>query len=613
MTTMTAKVSPPPSSSALSSPPSSPSPATQTAHEQPNSRSSSPSLPVDKQVDSSLNGIHHQHLNNPNLNHHHQPKSKSVSPPKPNAKLASDNNAMQIDSTDPPQSSGATAMNDQLMGGPVPPTGVTVPVRPPPRPFKRANLSLEQNPFEVSFSQSSSGAVPSAANPPSPRANSSNEPSRPESNDGASNNNAHSRNPSDADGPKSSPKPTLPPLSAIAEPTQEPTNSFPWGFSAALSDAGSLRAGPLSPAMLQGPRQQDGAAGAAAAATHPHSTHGYFDAPSLSFRTGLTPGLGRTGLTPLVGGPASFPPPSPNTAAFLAMVTNGAGGAAAQAVSQLTGGATITPNTLSALTGSLIQHANQSGDNSAPNPSSQAPPPSSQNGQHPLAVSRPAFGQQTQNYPNNQHPDQSYRGPVDSYPAAAQNAAAAAANGLFLLSQAHQELTKREEQQQAQAQADAAAAAAAASVNIRGAQKRSSTMNSNAPAVSQNGHNKRKSGDSTAPTPTSRPSNAKRARGSTGGTSTTVASAASVSPVQPTRSSTRRRKSEATFMGMEVASPDDDDGDSLDDEDMGATPGPPGSGKPKKFETEEEKRRNFLERNRQGMQFISAPVLLEID
>ncbi|KAG8984510.1 hypothetical protein FRB90_005263, partial [Tulasnella sp. 427] len=498
----------------------SPSPSTLSDVSSPSTPSHHPSPPLTQND----HQAHHSKLDHP---------PNTLSPPK-----QSDDLPM----SDPNESSGQETTKNGAPGG-----GLAVanpPVRPPPRPFKRANLSLEQNPFEVSFSQSSSSVV----RPTSPRANSNNSIANSEND--ASN---HSRNPSDAGpnnnnanptagGQKASPKPTLPPLSAIEGPTREGGPSFPWGFSAALNDAGSLRSGPLSPAMLPGPRQ-DGAAGPGGAASH-GTSHGYFDAPTLSFRTGLTPGIGRTGLTPLVGGPASFPPPSPNTAAFLAMVTN-PGGATNQQVSQLTGGATITPNTLSALTGTLMQH----------------------------------------------------------------NAAAAAANGLFLLSQAHQELTKREEQQQ---QAAAQAEAAAAAQNARGGNtRRASTMAQNAQqppaaaaAAAGNGHNKRKSGDVSAPTQASRPGG-KRARGSTAGTTAVAAS-----PTLPTRQSSRRKKSEVSFNVSEVDSPEQDEM-SIDEDDMEAmlaegqagvpTPlGGPGRAGQKKFETEEEKRRNFLERNRQA-------------
>ncbi|KAG9048467.1 hypothetical protein FS837_012841 [Tulasnella sp. UAMH 9824] len=548
----------------------------------------------------------------------HQPKP--VSPPKQSEDLPmTSNEEKETTANNSPEASKNGA-------------GLAVtnaPVRPPPKPFRRANLSLEQNPFEVSFSQSSSSNV----RPGSPRAN-NNAGSNVNGNSNANSENDtsnHSRNPSDAGannpgGQKTSPKPTLPPLSSIDGPTRESGPGFPWGFSAALNDTGSLRSGPLSPAMLPGPRQDGSTAAAGGAGSH-GTSHGYFDAPSLAFRTGLTPGIGRTGLTPLVGGPASFPPPSPNTAAFLAMVTN-PGGATGQQVSQLTGGATITPNTLSALTGTLMQHVNAtSGTDSTANANGAAANPSTagqaqngaagananQAGAHPLAVSH-TFG--AQNPVTNGAYSQTgasepggFRPPMDSYSGAAQNAAAAAANGLFLLSQAHQELTKREEQQQAQAAAQAEAAAQAANSARGAAPRRGSTMASTASTnnAAGNGHNKRKSGDVTAPTQAARPSGGKRARGSTAG-STAVAT----SPTQPTRQSSRRKKTDVvSYSGPEVDSPEQDEM-SVDEDDienmlaegdaMAPTPipGAPGRAGQKKFETEEEKRRNFLERNRQA-------------
>ncbi|KAM0752683.1 hypothetical protein T439DRAFT_323297 [Meredithblackwellia eburnea MCA 4105] len=77
---------------------------------------------------------------------------------------------------------------------------------------------------------------------------------------------------------------------------------------------GSLRTGPLSPALLNAPTHSSS-----------HTAHnGVFDASSL-LRTGLTP-LGASGA----GGPGgvSFPPPSPATAALFAMMTNNTPGTA---------------------------------------------------------------------------------------------------------------------------------------------------------------------------------------------------------------------------------------------------------------------------------------------
>ncbi|GAA5894368.1 uncharacterized protein JCM6883_003801 [Sporobolomyces salmoneus] len=121
----------------------------------------------------------------------------------------------------------------------------------------------------------------------------------------------------------------LPPLSFMQTPGGSDLSNFGWGVD-------SLRTGPLSPALLNGPT-------------------GSYDAAAT---------LGRTGLTPLVGGPSgsqqpgggpnqpggggggssnaagavSFPPPSPATAALFAMMTNNTPGTAD--ASALAGGGT---------------------------------------------------------------------------------------------------------------------------------------------------------------------------------------------------------------------------------------------------------------------------------
>jgi hypothetical protein len=109
---------------------------------------------------------------------------------------------------------------------------------------------------------------------------------------------------------------------------------------------------------------------------------------------------------------ASSPPPSPNTVAFLIMMG-----------SSVSGGATITPNTLNAITGVLASSA------AAVNGTNSSQP-------HPLSVSHlPPLGfeQCPQNYPNGTSMQSS-----DSHTTI--NGANTAANELFLLSQAHQSL-----------------------------------------------------------------------------------------------------------------------------------------------------------------------------
>src|SRR6267154_760109 len=279
---------------------------------------------------------------------------------------------------------------------------------------QRSNLDLEPNPFEQSFAPTAPPpSLPSSASSPI-RRNSTVSVVSSQSKSDSSVTSGPPRTPSSSSGrtrdgsPPSPPKPILPPIESIASPSDQ----YQWGFSSSHI-TNSLRAGPLSPAMLAGPQQANGDGTLA------------FD-PS-NFRTGLTPRTALTpgtGLTPLIGGPVSFPPPSPNTAAFLNMMS-----------SSVSGGATITPNTLNAITGVLASSA------AAANGTNSSQP-------HPLSVSHlppSGFEQRPQNYPNGTSTQSS-----DSrFSNTTNNAANTAANGLFLLSQAHQELTKREEAQRA--------------------------------------------------------------------------------------------------------------------------------------------------------------------
>lgn len=184
-------------------------------------------------------------------------------------------------------------------------------------------------------------------------------------------------------------------------------------------------------------------------------------------------------------------------------------------------GQTITPNTLSAITGVL-----NNGNNGT----------TGSNGS--------AYAHQGQE--NN-----------PSYLASANNAANTAANGLFLLSQAHQELTKREE-----------------------AQARQSGGQQNQQPAQQNG---------------------KR------GTKRKVTQFDSSDQVNGTIDLRPKRGARNTRGRKTSMSTQDDE----DDEDMESDDGGDGAGgaddsaggprRGKKPETEEEKRKNFLERNRQGM------------
>ncbi|ORX33399.1 Aft1 HRA domain-domain-containing protein [Kockovaella imperatae] len=307
------------------------------------------------------------------------------------------------------------------------------PQRPPIRP-QVSKFDLEVNPFEQSFAGRSSHSSATSSHTTPPRG-------------------------TDATSIKHN---ALPPLSALTSPAAANATQFPW-----LANQ-SLRTGPLSPAMLTGPQNANGSTQANGTGSKPEGGQtegGAFD--GSTFRTGFTPGTG-SGFTPgyssLVGNnfASSLPMPSPNTAAFLNMVTNetptgegGEGGGAngersnaSQPNGQPSGGPpnaipphmqqqhglshlqsempqeTITPNTLSALTGVFNDMSRQ--QQQQQQQQQQGGPPQS-NGH--------MF------YPPMQHPV-----PHVDYAQQSANAASQAANGLFLLSQAHQELSKREEE-----------------------------------------------------------------------------------------------------------------------------------------------------------------------
>jgi ATF/CREB family transcription factor len=172
-----------------------------------------------------------------------------------------------------------------------------------------------------------------------------------------------------------------------------------------------------------------------------------------NFRTGFTPGAG-TGFTPgynallnsNFAGP--LPMPSPNTAAFLTSITlpeNGGENGAAQSMENRPPPSAIPPHLQPQAHGSVAPPLNPgNGDPSALNAlgalagnMSRAPPPEMQ--QQPY-------------YPPGMHPGGPGLAPgmpqVD-YAQQNANAASQAANGLFLLSQAHQELSKREREEAA--------------------------------------------------------------------------------------------------------------------------------------------------------------------
>lgn len=455
------------------------------------------------------------------------------------------------------------------------------PQRPPARPHHlvQSKFDLEPNPFEQSFSKSShhSNSSRSERERTTP----------PRGGDATSiKHNA------------------LPPLSSLTSPAAADPSQFPWLASQ------SLRTGPLSPAMLAGPQSQNGHGHAGKTAPQDNNQHqegGAFD--SSTFRTGFTPGTG-SGFTPgyssLMGGnfASSLPMPSPNTAAFLNMVTNSTGlenGSQQSAQQNQENGNgthhnagepshahhppsaipphmqhqsshglshlqpnpnmpqdTITPGTLSALTGVLNDMSRTNGQPNGP------PPP-------PGSHVHPQYYQQQGVPPHAGMPGQGHPGvPNVDYAQQSANAASQAANGLFLLSQAHQELSKREE---AETRGTPAPGGKRASSGSNGVPTQTRNVSGNPPPVAGA---KRKSD---APPPA--------AKGGKKG--------------KKTNAEKKAEEDAMMLADMDSVSPNFSM-DTGDEEDRK----PGGS----KFETEEEKRKNFLERNRQGEQIAPGMTTL---
>ncbi|TYJ54155.1 hypothetical protein B9479_005166 [Cryptococcus floricola] len=363
----------------------------------------------------------------------------------------------------------------------------------------------------------------------------------------------------------------LPPLSSLTSPAAADPAQFPW-----LANQ-SLRAGPLSPAMLTGPQGQNQPNPQRPADESNQPSEGAFE--QGSFRTGFTPGTG-TGFTPgynsfINSSLSSLPIPSPNTAAFLNSITNvtplGEGSEVAQAAQAAAASTTNPthdhPHPPSAIPPHMQQHApphHNAHHSTPPNHPSQPPgvqetiTPNTLNALSgvfgdmsrapPGAHGQPPPGFFPAPIPGQGHPGQPGMPPYVDYAQHNANAASQAANGLFLLSQAHQELSKREEAEGSHSPSSAnntrrgggRAVSQAAPGSVAG-QKRKPEA---APATNGNGNGRAKKG---------------------------------------------KKGGKAQVVEKETASEDSDDGGSQ---------GRGGEGG--KFETEEDKRKNFLERNRQA-------------
>lgn len=218
------------------------------------------------------------------------------------------------------------------------------------------------------------------------------------------------------------------------------------------------------------------------------------------------------------------------------------------------GSATITPNTLSAITGVLNNN------------------PHGQTGQspHPLSISHvPQNNYDRSNHNQYSNGAQQHNGShpngdgAQNYALNAADAANSAANGLFLLSQAHQELTKREEAQRA---GQGGAPNGGGGNNKRGTKRKSYDIG--------NPQDNNVVGPDSQSVQ-SKPAGTKRTRANTVSSNGRGSKRSAASP----------------------PSPMDDDDDEEEEEEEAQNGKKNGNKKP---ETEEEKRKNFLERNRQG-------------
>lgn len=186
---------------------------------------------------------------------------------------------------------------------------------PPPDNLKRqpsnAHFELEPNPFEQSFSgtnnipknlsdtRSTAGQPQQDNHQPTPRR------ARSQSPVGTPSAGVTSSGPSQppSSGSRQPVQPyqgynRLPPLSALASPSTEALHASYWGS----DNQHSLRSGPLSPAMLPGPTAST-------------------SAPSAPSSQAFDPNTFRTGLTPSISGSMANPP-GPATAALFALMTN---------------------------------------------------------------------------------------------------------------------------------------------------------------------------------------------------------------------------------------------------------------------------------------------------
>ena len=330
------------------------------------------------------------------------------------------------------------------------------------------------------------------------------------------------------------------------------TSPAPLGLSANTPGwPNSLRSGPLSPAMLTGPANND-------YFSNDHHFAGSFPTPNeSSLRTGLTPG----------GGGSMFPQPSPNSQAIFNSLQSGG----------------ATPGTLdfhrTAMHARAANHVNNSTFAMPQNPASSQPQESN---------IQPGLDTKGFNGGQQQQQQQQQREQFESHDAND------AANGLFMLAQARGNQSNQQ-QQQSQQQQQYPAPSQQSQMNYmpntphmqnqnqsqRNAQDRlaKNSVTSHMSGSTENGE-----GDYGEDDAETKPSG--RSRGGKKG-SAGKANKARKAEETPSKGNNKRQKGNSGSMIM----PPDDDEDSEEEEE-------PQVGADGRKLTDEEKRKNFLERNR---------------
>lgn len=351
------------------------------------------------------------------------------------------------------------------------------PLAPPPKPSE-SYLNLEPNPFEQSFGNGEQVETPGGTK--------------------------------------------LPSVASLTSPSSLlPGNGntpFNWG-------GGSLRTGPLSPAMLSGPAND------------------YFGDTSHTLRGGFTPNESslRTGLTP--GGSGSmFPAPSPNSQALFAQLASGG----------------ATPSTLDF-------------HRTAMN----------------AAAAKANRGEQPQNSTSSSQPDENTDTKTDVKPPAGafdphDNDAA---NGLFMLAQGAQQRNDSQTSQQQYPVGGTQQSHGHPAPDTNGASTSPQMNDSSIGGASARGGSEPGSGASEEP---EQPRPNTRAKGKRNSGANPTANGRRTAEEAPAKQpASKKPKTAPSSNGTDDHSSEDEDDD-----------GPGENGQPKSKMTDEEKRKNFLERNR---------------